>query len=558
MLVGVVLIVGYGIIQLLTSSITSKVGLDYQAGKIESQSNSAFSTSSSTSRNNRFAARRIAIMQADEHPALELVVDQLRKDLLELDYVDEVDVFVPEETPEFGGRLYDAYLTLSIVVDQDSKPLLGRDFKATVRLTAGTLPYKSHSSYTDSLSPPEVGYLINGEIEHTSRSTQIGTPYKLIADDIGKMVSDHLAKQYNDWYEAHGLDTDWPADLIGEYSDGAAIPWPEGVTMEKVVDGVGLMRPRHALWAIETNDPQTLMHAFYQTYEQAGWRIGHGAVIEPREGIHERFHFRVWNGDAHVVEVFEMRDPLGERKPGEISRICVRYQHRFDQSQVQSVIDRLLEDGANIDVVGYLSDMMDSAQLERYYTALAASQPSDPAILVDMAKYSHGKGRSDEARQHLIRAKMLAARMNAASDVTKSIKEAAVEAGIEPIEEPPLTKASLAAYGYKPLEGLVGVPLTVKIYEPLLVYYESDGELNTIDLWLAPVSGTPGLFVLNDYERFGGGGRGWTSGGGSLSGGQNRVSRSFDRGGGAYYVTYLQRLDDDTLFDVEVVETPKP
>lgn len=558
-LAAVLVVAIYGLGLLLTSSITNLGGaVDYHAGKIEAQNNSSVGASTATSSDCGFSARRIAILQANDHPVLNQAVAKFREDLLALGYVDEVDVFAPDKSPEFGDRIYDAYLTLSIEVHQDTKPFVERDFKATIHLSAGAMPYKSHSGYFDQLTPPEIRYSLSGKIEHSSQSTQVGTPYKLIADNIAAELSGQITKQYNEWYDKYGTDFEWPDDLIGEYPEDPALPWPEGLDLDKLVDGYGLMRDRHALWTIETDDPEAIVRAFHQTYTDAGWRIEPGAVIEAGEA-HERYHFRAWNESPHEVEVFEIRDDLGERGPGEVSRVCVRYQHRFDLPQIRQIIDRLLEDDANLEVLGLLAGRMEQEQRDRYYQSLAESQPSDPRTLIGLARYYHRNEQPEEARRYLIRASLSTYRAPDKSEFRGRLKKAAADMGFdEQVLDPILTSGSLSEYGYRAVDELVGREWAVGIDEAVQFYYESNGKISSVDLWLAPDFLEGGAVRLNHYERDGDGSSSWGNGGGLHIAERLHATWSVNSDRGTYTVHFRQQEDNDELFDVEVVAESNP
>ncbi len=549
----------YGLGLFLTSSATTIGGLDYHAGQIEANSNKAVSTGSSASSNTVFTARRIAVLLGDDHPVLNQASAKLREDLIGLDYVDEVDVFPSNEAPEFGGRLYDAYLKLSIEVQKDSKPFVDRDFVATIHFSAGTLPHRSQSGYADHLTPPQLRYSLTGEIDHTSKSTQIGTPYKLIADNIAEELSGSITDNFAEWDSAYGTDFEWPQELIGQYPQDLTIPWPDGVQLDPVVDGYGLMRYRDALWTTETDNPRAIVQAFHQTYTDAGWRIDSGAVLEEDEQTN-RYHFRAWNGSPHEVEVFEVRDGYGERKHGEVSRVCVRYQHRFDQSQTREIIDSLLESDDNLEAMGCLTRQMTSDQSDRYYQSLVETKPTESKTLIDLARYSHRKERIEEARRYLMRAYLNAHRVPDHTEMRDKIKKAAKEMGIEDIAEFPLTAELLAEFGYQSAHELDGTHMTVRVNEAVLFHYESDGKLYADELWISPVRGSGRLLWLNHYSRSSGGPTNWGGGGDGerQMDGRLIVSRRYDSDRGAFSIHWRQREDDEALFDVEVVAEPNP
>ncbi len=510
---GVLLALTYSTIQMLTSSVSSTVDIDYHAGKIDASNNSSMSSSSVTSQRNSFSLSRIAILQADSHPALDLITEELRNDLLELAYVDEVDIYAPGQVPEPGGMLHDSFIHLSIDVTKDNKPLVERDFEAVIEFSAGAMPHKSHSSYMDHLTPPDLRYELDGEINHSSKSSQVGTPYKLIAENIADQLFEQLTKHFKEWHEKYAVSFDWPEDLIGEYPDDTTIPWPDGVEVDLLSDGYGLLRHRHALWAIDTDDPISIVQAFHQAYVDAGWDIESGEIIEDDEH-HQRLHFRAWSQKATLaLEVFEMRDGYGERKPGEVSRVCVRYEHRMDRPYLREVIDQLMADEANLHIVSYLKRFMDQPQLDRYYQVLTENPLSDPVTLLDLARHQHRKDQNDEARRNLILANMNAHRAPDMAKMRTQIKEEAKKMGFEDVTDPPLTAESLEGLGFRHVSDLVDSPLELALQEPVRFYYEDDERMNAIDLWVEPITNQPGDVKVCDYRRHSDMGASWSSNG---------------------------------------------
>ncbi len=550
-LIGIIVVVVliYGVGKLLTSNAASVVGIN--AGRIEANNNFSFSHSKSWSGDSIFQARRIAIHKAGDHPVLDQVVEQLREALLAQGYVDEVDIFGPGETHEPGTRLYDSYLTLWIDVQQDDKPFVERDFKATLHLTAGTMPYHSRSSYHDHLSVPSLSYSLTGELNHTSQSTQAGTPYKMIAENIGKEVAGKLTEQFTEWREAFGGDMDWPDGLTGEYPDDPWIPWPPGIDQDVLVDGYGLMQHRHALWQIKTGNPQAVVQAFHKAYTDAGWRIDQGAIIENDE-LNSRYHFRAWDGAPHQVEVFEVRDGLGPRKAGGVSLICVRYHHRFDRRETRAVIDELLIDDAGLPVLKYLSGQLGREQRIKYMQMLEASQPTDPRDHLALAEYHHRNGRTDKARLHVMQASLLTYRTHDPSAFRGKLREAGKKMGFdEGVTNPTITREVLEKMGYRPVGEMVGQQPAIGLNEAVQFYCLQDGEIQTADLWLDRDPANPELFRFNHYERHG---PGATSHGHQGASSDSRVHCTWDVRGasGRYTVHLLQSEADPDRFDVEI------
>lgn len=553
-LVGVAAIVVavYGAGRLLTSNVTRAVGVDFHAGKIEARNNSTFSHSKSWSGDSVFEARRIAIQWVDDHPVLEQVIARLRDDMRALAFVDEVDVFGPGETYQAGERLYDSYLTISIDVQRDSKPFVERDFSATIGVTAGTMPYHSRNTYHDHLTVPNIQYALNAEINHTSLSTQAGKPYKMIADNIGEELAGKLTEQFAEWHEEFGGEADWPDDLIGRYPEDRTIPWPEAVQMEAIVDGYGLMQHRHALWRIETDQPRAVMQAFHQAYTDAGWRIDQDAIIEKDER-NTRYHFRAWNDAPHQVEVFEVRDRLGERDAGEVSLICVRYQHRFDRPETRAVIDRLLDEDADLSVLRCLQSQMASEQRARYFQLLADSNPTDPRDYLALAAFHHRKGQDDEAKRYLTRAALFIYRAQDRPAFRNKITKAAKDMGFdESLVDPSMSPERMTEFGYKPLDHLVGTETTIDVDQAVQFYFEKKGDLHTMDLWLAPDHETPGGLKLHHYERHGKGSSSWGSGGGRRTSDPLYFQWQIHSDHGEYTVHFREMADAPDRFSVEV------
>ncbi len=553
MILAVFAVAIYGLGRLITSNVTSVVGVDYHAGKIQASNNSSFSHSHSSSDNSIFQARRIAISRVDDHPVLDQVVTRLRDDLLALGFVNQVDVFGPDETQEPGGLLYDAYLTLSIDVQQDEKPFVERDFKATVHIAVGTMPFNSRSTYHDHLSTPGINYALNGQLDHTSQSTQVGTPYKMIADNIGEELAGKLAEQFTAWHEQFGANVDWPDDLIGTYPDDLWIPWPPGIDQKVLVDGYGLMQHRHALWSVLTGNPESFVQKFHKAYVDAGWRIEEGAVITADEH-HSRYHFRAWDGSPHQVEVFEVRDGFGQREPGDVSRICVRYQHRFDRPETRAVIARLLDNDINLPVLRVLQSQMTREQKAHYFQILADSNPTDPRDSLVLAEYHHRQGQADEAKRYLRRASLFAFRAHDTPSLRKKITESAKEKGFdEQVFDPPITPELMAEVGYQSLKVLAGSKSTIGLNQAVQLYYPAEDRLHMLDLWFDVHPDNSKSIMLNHHER---------KDRGSTSWGNQSVTKSMDRvyctweidsDTGRFTVHMLQQEANPELFDVEII-----
>ncbi len=543
--------------RMLTSGLPSAVGIDYHAGGIESRSNSTVSSSHSSSDHTSFSPRRIAILVMDPHPAMRIAAGKVRETLAELPYVDSVEVFDPGQVPAFGEPLYDAYLTLSIDVQHDTKPFVQRDFKAKVRFVAGSMPYKSHSSYLDHLTPPPLDYILNGTIEHESKSTQVGTPYKLVGDEIGKQIAGSVVDQFDKWRAKFGFDGPWPSELMGAYPADLSIPWPTGVSMDRLVDGYGLMLDRRAMWTTLTDDPKPLFEAFRQACLDAGWQIESQNLDadEAQDVAQGRYHLRARKGYPLDVEVFEVREGWGERKPGEVSRVCVQYRKRFDQARVQQVVEKLLEeqDPSSMAVLGRLTRQMNGSQRDRYDAMLAASNPSDPGLLLRVARYMHRQDDLEQAGRYLQQAYLQAPLADDPGQVKEQVKRAAKELNLPDPADQPMTQASLEAMGYRPIEGLVGQPMTLKVGQPLRVYYTSDDRLSALDLWVMLSPENNGQWDLHHHERYANGGSAWGRTGLNVSNGRFEGWHTVTGDGQVYEITLIEREPGGEVLEVQVV-----
>lgn len=552
MVAGLVVIAGlYGLSRLLTSGLPHAIGVDYHAGKIEAHNSSSVGASTSTSGDSAFAPRRIAILLDNEHPALDLGLEKLREELLALDYIHTVDVYHSGESPAPGDRLYDAYIRLTIEVQRDDKLLLDRDFSAKVTFAAAAMPYISRSGYRDDLTPPEVIYELNGKLDHVSNSTQVGTPYHLIAENIADAVADSLASHFDKWQAKYGIDFDWPEALIPAYDASREIPWPDSVEMDLVVDGNGLLRPRRAMWSKQTDDPHALVRALHDACQDSGWQIESGEVLKDNEH-HERLYFRAWDGMTHEIEVFEPREENEGLGPGEPSLICLRYEQRVDLARVRAIIDQLFDEPGQLSVLRYFKRSMTGEQQERYHAALADTQPTDPGNLIELAYFAHRQERVNDARDYLMRAVLSAHRSPDPSDTRKAIRKAAKTMEFEDsLVDPPMTAEFLSGYGYRPLVSRVDEVLAVGLQEPVRFYYESAGEMHAIELWLA--SDAAGLISLHHYERAWQGSTSWGSGGGHVRREPLHVKWSIRADSGRYVIHFEQEPDGSDSYEVSVV-----
>ena len=333
---------------------------------------------------------------------------------------------------------------------------------------------------------------------------------------------------------------------------GPTIPWPPGIDQDVLVDGYGLMQHRHALWQIRTGNPQAVVQAFHKAYTDAGWRIDQGAIIENDE-LNSRYHFRAWDGAPHQVEVFEVRDGLDQPKAGETSLICVRYHHRFDRRETRETVGRLLEDDTDLPVLRYLQSQMDREQRAHYFQMLASSGPTDPRDYLALAEFHHREKQDEEAKDYLIRASLLAYRAHDKLSFQNKLKEAAKKIGFdEHVIDPSISPEPMAEFGYKHLDELVGKESVIDINQAVQIYFEKQGDLHTLDLWIAPDLETVRGVKLHHYERHGLGSTSWGSGGGMRTSDPLYFARHVNSDHGNYTVHLRQRPDDLERFDVEV------
>ncbi len=471
-------------------------------GAIESSHQTSFSTSSSTSAYTAFAPRRLAVMLTDAHPVLDAAHATLRDGLTALPYVDAVDVYPPGRRPEPGARLHDAYLTLGIDVAHDRTTAGTREFKATVHLFVGSMPYVSHSSYFDHLTPPSLRFEIDGKVEHASTSAGDKSTDQAIAAEISKELVKQVTDKFNEWHGLHAVDFTWPDALIGDYPDDLDIPWPAGLELEPLVDGYGLMRHRHAMWTTRTNKPKAIVQAFHQACTDAGWRITPGAVLEDDPKFIQRYHLRARNGYPIEIEVFEVRQRSGKRETGEVSRICVRYQHRFDRPEIGAAFDQLL-DNDQLDIARLLTHSLNEGRANRFYQAVAETHPTDPQLLLELARYYHRDGRVEKAEQTLAAAYANRHRARDVAKMADALKKAGEEMGFDELVDPPITAEALTKLGYQTVEQLAGVSRTVGLNEPVLIVRELNGKTHAVDLYLAPNPDQPGEVQLHMHERHG-------------------------------------------------------
>lgn len=536
--------------------LSANVVVTAHAGKIEATNNTSVSSSSTTSNRNAFAPRRIAVLAADAHPALDRALPTLRDELAALTYVEAVDVFAPGQRPEPGGRLYDVYLTLGFDVTKDDKTLGSRTFEATVTFFAGPMPYVSHSSYVDHLTSPSLRFQIQGKIDHRSTSTEVGTQYKVIADNLAKELTEQLAGKFDEWHAEHAIDFDWPDALMGEYPDDLDIPWPAGLELEPLVDGYGPMRHRHAMWTTRTDKPKAIVRAFHQACTDAGWRIKPGAVIEDDLKLIQRYHLRARNDYPVEIEVFEVRENSGLRKPGEVSRICVRYQHRFNRPEIFEAFDQLMDE-RRYEVARMLTRSVHQARSDRFYEAIASTNPTDPQTLLELAKFHHRHDRLEQAEQTLIAAHLNRHRAGDVSKMSEALKKAAEDMGFDELADPPITVASLKKFGYQTVDQLAGTTRTVGLNEPVLVIRELNGRTYAVDVYLAKAPNQPDALQLNMFERHDNRARS-----------HSRIGTQRDKDGRAYAnerlhdnlgtlkARFRQQADHPDRFDVELTLTP--
>ena len=374
--------------------------VNFHAGSFEANNNTSTASSYSSSDNDIFLARRIAVVSESNHPVIKRVTRNLAAALEGLAFVEEVGVLT-DERPEPGELLYDFYVLIEMP-KFESRGLLamGRKVSAEIKCSMGSGLWNSNHRTNDHLTPALVDPSVEITLNHESTERGVETPnirFQQVGEDVSKQLVEQVTKPLTGFASKFGTLRELPAGLYPCYRPLPEFPAPWNERLVEIFNGRGFMLHNQSVFTMKTTTPYDDLKTTREILKERGWRLDSKNFKQNNEG--GKYYYR-GTFDNVVSEAFEVRD-YGPRATNEEVRLVFRYSDRMNKGEVAAVFAEAYGDDIPMDLWQCFSRMLPGEVNERMLEKLVGTVGLSAALEERVIRHLEKTGRGEQARARL-------------------------------------------------------------------------------------------------------------------------------------------------------------
>jgi hypothetical protein len=480
--------------------------LSMHAGTFNANNNLSTGSTTSGADTALFSARHVAVLVRTDHKVARGVGRALAKRLEGIDFIEQVDLLMPDEHLKPGQPLPDFFVVVELPSFSSSGLLVtGRTVKADVKVNLGRNPVQSDHSFQDQYSAPLARVNMDSHLNHESVSRGYETAsakYYLVIEDISKQVGGAVEENLKAWHSAYLELRTVPDELMPAYvPPPKELPLPQNDSLELALSGNELMTRNRSAWIMESFSPFEELALVHARLLEEGWRVD-PKVWKPRE---EGFLCFQASKGAQIYEVFEEDKGFQTKEPTEPARLFFYYLDRMERDEVLPVFDAMIAD-PNLPAETGLCFMscMDSGQRTRLIETWMDRKALPFEARVAIVRELERSGQKDKAMARL--QPLYVAALLSSGDEADEVKKLGRKITGDKKWKPALpTEEEFIAVGAQPMGTNTTIEVEVGLNDPAAVITRSgeESEFELLSLEVGPSSIPEGLYTFSMSCRSG-------------------------------------------------------
>jgi len=392
-------------------------GVEFQGGKTKSRNSLVSSTSSSSSDNACFTARRILFLtNSNPHPLSPRINALVAEGLRSFPAIDSVET--APRIPSQWSESPDLFLQIDLE-EVTEEGIIARSLKGRVTASLSGAPWQSHHHTQSRGTPPLVQFRWRTTLDHESdfsgiRSDRYGDPARSIAGELLKGITNQLSDLAKNFPPLPEL----PKEFYGPYEPVEDFPLLKVLNATRAYSYAGLFTRNETFWKFQVPpDPVPQLQRIIDQLEPTPWKLDSSSLTNTPD-----FYLRFRQKDAEL-EIFRLRperiNPIGP-VPTEPIEFIVHYQKSFSDPEREAALEKLFTANASLETLLPFQNSFFAKQRERYYALLEKSPASSPRGYLQMADVYLRRMETNAALGVLLRAKALQATLDS-PDLTSEI-----------------------------------------------------------------------------------------------------------------------------------------
>ena len=459
--------------------------LKAHATSFKSSNNTSSFSSYSSHTGSRLGVRDVLITVESDHPLLHKIALHVQEALTNLPMVDRV-VYLPAglhlEEPQ---RLPGMFVNLQMPAFHEVGLPGVRKVEAEVEAQASVAGPLSDSHVSRENDPPLVEFSIGVQVQHASSTAGIetaGAVYDQEAKSIGEQTAGHIVKKLTEMAEKSGILPPYPDYFYGPYEPAPPLPFLDAEDLTMLFTGTCMMSTNRTVWTYRDDRPTTVaIQSMRDALARDGWPVPRNA------GTYEPFDVIEFERGNEIVKVFRKKKPhtrFVHHHPRPIGTpdaaqspeppMIAMYERRFTRAETNAALERLINEGADVDTLIPLSPAIrraPEALRDQYDRLLVQSRPSSINACIELVRFYNRRDETARALDALDQARAYVRLLKAHNPRQGDFKKLAKELNAEEHLERPIPESALHAVGLIPLDGLTSpVTRTVRIGQPVGFY----------------------------------------------------------------------------------------
>lgn len=451
-----------------------------QFGKLNAKNNMASSASSMSNNPSCFGDSHIAIINRSDHTLMKRVGGLMLERLKQQPAFQRIDYYPQGESVPQGERAPDIFVSLDLKDLSESGLLIEHAIQAKISIVASDNLVRSHNSYNDSLTPPNIEFDWHSKLEHDSTTTGIGSSaakYKLAAENIAKQISDALVKHLDGLRKKHGSSPAIPDQFYPAIQETESLPFLEKWNAELLFSGHGLMNRNQSVWTFQSDTPPNdVLRAVAEELATLDWTVPPFQVDESVQ------HLRVKH-DSVVLEVFpdhdsrtdlDINENLNSDGQSRQFTYYVTYLDRMQREEIRAACAALLDEEPPVETLLLFGRycFRDRELEQRLLAYLQSRSTTSPEALIATAELLHRLKRDDDAQQAMLAAHALSKTTSDPDKYKNRLKELAKTMEIEDFPPKTIDVELLRELGVREVKLESKFPeLELKQNEPMIFFF---------------------------------------------------------------------------------------
>ena len=390
-------------------------------GKTETRSNMGSTSSSSSSDNSTFSARRVLLFSDNPHPLCRKIVAHLEQRLKDSPFIEQLQLTDQPYINTNGGPAPDLFLTVDLA-ELEQSGIVSSTMKALVTASLGNMLWQSSYYTSDATTAPLVSFEWKASIDSETTFTGVRTDRyadaaRSIADDLAK----NILKQIEEFAGKYPALPELPREFYGPYQPVADLDCLKEFHARRVGSFSGLFTHNETFWSFSTvTNPVPQLEGIARQLEAAGWNITGNQMTNSWD-----HRIAASNGDARL-EIFRQRNERmslshSDKPPAHFDFVA-HYRKPFAREEREAALEKLFTTSASVEMLLPFVNTLTKEQRGKFYDLAEKSPGTSPQACLQLAQHYLTQKRTNDAVHLLLRTKALAATLKDATSLNSSIE----------------------------------------------------------------------------------------------------------------------------------------